>query len=508
MRTALFCLLVAAVVCWTPGCKEEPRSTNDGLKGGINYMQPFRWRMTYHYRVQEITPERAYIKPRPSAWDPMIDAVGNGTFQVWFVGPRPGEEIRDVKLISASPEPTEIAQGIDTDVEYFYYDFAPDGGLPREIDAKITWEFITFERYAFWKGMNIEDYDKDSEFYREYTKEESPIRFHHEMKKVVDKIKEEADGDLMQTALGCYNYIIMNFDYDWSSFEWVTVAGGTALFDSFRAWENQAGVCDEFATTLCAMLRYAGIPARPVAGIVHPVTNISGVDDDKTRKAMIRVTDRLGPLLSGGGHAWTEFFFPGVGWIPADATWGQVDFNIDKHYSYLGSKREIPIVDYYFGKHDPFRIAWFKDWNYTLNPPSKASGNNSEGWMFCYTDRTSGIREMKTGWTGIGGMNYTRLGWARSVKSAGSNFDVEIQDLGPVADGEIPEVIAAIEEEGGHYLRVPGVPGRWPRWTMGMDRGEEIAQDYIDQVIELDRELERDDVSAMIADLIKDAVER
>ncbi len=70
----------------------------------------------------------------------------------------------------------------------------------------------------------------------------------------------------------------------------------------------------------------------------------------------------------------------------------------------MGSKREIPVVDYYFGKNDPFRITLFKDWNYTLKPPPKTGDRFSEGWMYGYTERTSGIRAMKSGWTGIPGM--------------------------------------------------------------------------------------------------------
>lgn len=508
MRTVVFFLLVVGSLLWATACKEEARSTNDGLQPGINYMQPFRWRMIYNYRVQEITPDRAFIRPRPSAYDPAIDAVGDGTYQVWFVGPREGEEIRDVKLVSQSPKPTAVKKGTDTDVTFYYYDFAPDGALPREISASMTFEFITFERYTYWEGMKIEDYDKNSDIYKQYTKEEPPIRFHNQMRKVVDKIKEESKGDVVQTALGCYNYVVSNFTYDSTLIEWMEAAGGSALTDSYRTWENKAGICDEFATVLCAMLRYAGIPARPCSGIVHPPMNIDALEKDKERNAIVRVCDKMGPILEGYGHAWTEFYLPGVGWVPADATWGQADWLVDKYTSYIGAKRQIPVVDYYFGKSDPYRITWFKDWNYTLNPLPKDSGSPTVDQMVGFCERTTGIRAMKTGWTGIAGRKGYDLGWYRSKETAGFNFDIEIQALGPVADGEIPDVIKAMNDEGAHYLRVPAIHGDWPRWTAGWDSAEERAKDRIDYVLAVDKEMKRDRASTLIDDLIRKAVER
>lgn len=68
--------------------------------------------------------------------------------------------------------------------------------------------------------------------------------------------------------------------------------------------ESGEGYCTYFATALTVLLRSAGIPARYVEGFLVPQ-----VDGSPRRE------------LSGeNGHAWTEVYFDGLGWVPLDAT--------------------------------------------------------------------------------------------------------------------------------------------------------------------------------------------
>ena len=65
-------------------------------------------------------------------------------------------------------------------------------------------------------------------------------------------------------------------------------------------WKLKAGVCQDFAHLLSALLRMIGIPARYVSGYVCP--------------------DKTGMRGEGATHAWAEAFIPFYGWLGFDPT--------------------------------------------------------------------------------------------------------------------------------------------------------------------------------------------
>ena len=69
-------------------------------------------------------------------------------------------------------------------------------------------------------------------------------------------------------------------------------------------FEVDAAYCQQFATTMAAMLRSQGVPARYVVGF----RNGKAVGDD----TYLVTSDR--------GHAWVEVYFPDVGWVRFDPT--------------------------------------------------------------------------------------------------------------------------------------------------------------------------------------------
>ncbi|MBN1412181.1 MAG: transglutaminase domain-containing protein [Spirochaetales bacterium] len=87
------------------------------------------------------------------------------------------------------------------------------------------------------------------------------------------------------------------------------------------------GQCGDYAALFCALCRARGIPARPVVGY----NASSGTDET---------------------HVWAEFYLEGIGWIPADPTFGQ---------------KSPDRRDYYFSNLDSARVILTKGFNLTPN---------------------------------------------------------------------------------------------------------------------------------------------
>ncbi len=96
--------------------------------------------------------------------------------------------------------------------------------------------------------------------------------------------------------------------------------------------EQKKGVCNDYANLTAAMLRAAGIPARPVSGLVF--NNLKEAGD-------------WSHAANSGSHAWVEFYAGGK-WHFADPTWGNGYF--DKadgyHLSYGTELVDISMDEY------------------------------------------------------------------------------------------------------------------------------------------------------------------
>lgn len=95
-----------------------------------------------------------------------------------------------------------------------------------------------------------------------------------------------------QSALHFTRHIYENFRY---------IKGITSVESTLDdIWQLRAGVCQDFAHILLAMLKLVNIPARYVSGYICP--------------------NRNGMRGEGATHAWVEAFIPYYGWIGLDPT--------------------------------------------------------------------------------------------------------------------------------------------------------------------------------------------
>jgi hypothetical protein len=86
---------------------------------------------------------------------------------------------------------------------------------------------------------------------------------------------------------------------------------GVDAVDHFL-FETHRGFCEHIASAMVLLLRESGVPARFVVGFG------SGDRNPLTGYFDVRESD---------AHAWVEVFYPGIGWMPYDPTFGVPNAN-------------------------------------------------------------------------------------------------------------------------------------------------------------------------------------
>jgi transglutaminase-like putative cysteine protease len=101
-------------------------------------------------------------------------------------------------------------------------------------------------------------------------------------------------------VLALYTYFSQENGFRYS----LSTKSGTAGSDIANFLTNKQGYCEQYAAALAWMVRAAGIPARVAFGFTR------GADRQGSTYTMTNLNL----------HAWTEVYFPTLGWVPFDAT--------------------------------------------------------------------------------------------------------------------------------------------------------------------------------------------
>jgi transglutaminase-like putative cysteine protease len=105
-------------------------------------------------------------------------------------------------------------------------------------------------------------------------------------------------------------------------------------------WDQGAGVCQDYAHVMIAMLRSQGIPARYVSGYFY-ATDVAGGGTPETSEITVQT------------HAWVEVWVPGFGWWAIDPTNDQIAG--ERHVT-VGQGRDyddvLPMRGVYYGDTD------------------------------------------------------------------------------------------------------------------------------------------------------------
>ena len=104
---------------------------------------------------------------------------------------------------------------------------------------------------------------------------------------------QRADDSPEATARAIYDWVVDNVEYK-------KVGTGWGNGDTFWACSERYGNCTDFHALFIALARSEGIPARFEIGFPVPLERPAGD--------------------IGGYHCWVQFYLPGRGWVPIDAS--------------------------------------------------------------------------------------------------------------------------------------------------------------------------------------------
>ena len=119
---------------------------------------------------------------------------------------------------------------------------------------------------------------------------------------IIAKAEELVQGedDLFKATFKMAEWVERNVEYDLNSL--------TEKASQKASWvlENKQGVCDEMTSLFVAMARSQGIPARFASGISYTTSEL--------------FNENWQP------HGWAEVYFPDVGWVGFDITFGEYGY--------------------------------------------------------------------------------------------------------------------------------------------------------------------------------------
>ncbi|WP_313579639.1 transglutaminase-like domain-containing protein [Lacrimispora sp.] len=220
--------------------------------------------------------------------------------------PRKCRQVKDFKILEASPEITAIAP-----------EDAEQRTLCFETELKPDQEF--YVRYSYLNSVDYVEVDPEKaaaaqpEFYKE---EQAPhILFTPFLKEILEEIREGEDNPAL-VARKIYDFITTRVKYSF-----VREYAGLDNISEYAA-KNLKGDCGVQAILFITLCRMAGIPARWQSGL-HASQVYTGC------------------------HDWAEFYIEPYGWLYADPSFGGSAYRMG----------QVERWNYYFGNLDIYRMA-------------------------------------------------------------------------------------------------------------------------------------------------------
>ena len=274
----------------------------------ITYTNPMQWQVTNNYTVT------------------VQSGSGLSSLQIDQPYPTnsPEQQFSNISYQPANASVLADTSGYGSGTRWYTTTDLPGQGQSRSLAVSYidTANEIHADKTAL-SSMSFDAYDTQSADYLRYTKREDDLQTDNWAIAAVAKQLKSEYANPYQYAQAAYNFVTDHMTYLEPNSVPFTAA------DSLLAGQGQ---CQHYAILFVALCRAGGIPARVASGNV----GLSLDSDSESR----------------GLHAWGEFLLPGVGWIPADTTWGDLDYSSTHQY--------------WFGNETSDRVAPLKDTNLTF----------------------------------------------------------------------------------------------------------------------------------------------
>lgn len=254
--------------------------------------------------------------------------------RVWMPFAQEYRQQRDVKLISASPEPKVIAPtGSEGD--------PVSGGAQRTVYFEqvvedpskplVFQEVLEFTSSAYYPKLDAAQVEPlPSHWHDAYLNERPPhIVFAPQIRSEVASIIGAETNPLLK-AQKIFRWVSLNVP--WNAEDEYCIIPSLAV----KGFDARCGDCGVQNTLFITMCRIAGIPARWQSGF------------------------QTKPSRRWGLHDWAEIYIAPWGWLPADASYG------------IQPSDDPRVADFYLGHQDSYRLIVNLDWGRELFPPKQS----------------------------------------------------------------------------------------------------------------------------------------
>ncbi|MGV8086602.1 MAG: transglutaminase-like domain-containing protein [Candidatus Woesearchaeota archaeon] len=238
----------------------------------------------------------------------------------------PRNDLRQITTsITTNPKTNTDSYNDLKNIEFLYTN-PNEGDYKLSLDAKVS-TVSMFDEIKM--PIKFPVTTLDTELYK-YLKPTDIIDVNSDIKNLASELISDKT-DLYEIEYVFAEYVRKNIAYDLGTL--------TSNANQQSSWvlDNRRGVCDEITNLFISLNRASGIPARFVSGVAY--TNLDSIFG-----------------TSWVSHAWAEVYYPGIGWVPYDVTYGQYGFIDSGHiklsdshdssssninYNYLGNNIKL-----------------------------------------------------------------------------------------------------------------------------------------------------------------------
>ncbi|MCI0446820.1 transglutaminase domain-containing protein [bacterium] len=259
--------------------------------------------------------------------------------EVWI--PMPAETPAQSILALNVESPYPAYRALDREYGNTYLYMKLTKPVPQKLIVSVRFEAERRE-VLYSKSAGVRNADPSSEVLNRFLKPSRLATISPRIWKLADEITK-GHASIEDKARAIYDYVAGNIKYD-------KTIPGWGRGDTERVCDVRTGNCTDFHSLFISLARASHIPARFIIGL--PLAQkVSGT-----------VT---------GYHCWADFYLPGHGWVPVDAS--------EASKSNDPGKR-----DYLFGNLDPDRLEFTIGRDIRLNPPQ--SGEPLNYFIYPYAE--------------------------------------------------------------------------------------------------------------------------